>query len=186
MRDTCVCFLACVIGATASAFHVASVMAADDTSAVVMKAGVAKVAITPDAASLNQLTTVMGTRASQVDHDIYARALVLNDGGSRLVMVTYDLNCLDVATPILRVRCRDELKIPPSHLILMATHDHAAPIQICPENFAYGRKLADTIFSLIQTAIASEEGPAQVYLRRGTIFTSVLSAMRRQITTCIC
>ena len=40
-----------------------------------MKAGAAKVAITPAAASLKELTTVMGTKATQIDHDIYARAL---------------------------------------------------------------------------------------------------------------
>ena len=140
---------------------------ADDSSPVVMKAGAAKVVITPDAASLKQLTSVMGTKATQIDHDIYARALVLNDGTSRLAIVTYDLNCLDVATPILRVRCRDELKIPPSHLILMATHNHAAPIQICPENFAYGRALADKIFNVIKEAIANEQRPAKVSLGQG-------------------
>ena len=109
----------------------------------------------------------MGTKATQIDHDIYARALILNDGTSRLAIVTYDLNCLDVATPILRVRCRDELKIPPSHLILMATHNHAAPIQICPENYDYGRELANKIFDLIKAAIANEAGPARVSLGHG-------------------
>ncbi len=39
----------------------------------------------------------------------------------------------------------------------MATHNLAAPIQIFPENFAYGRVLADKIFDLIKGAIASED-----------------------------
>jgi hypothetical protein len=164
MRDKCICFLACLIGFSAIACRFPSADAAVDAPAVMMKAGAAKAAITPAAASLKELTTVMGTKATQIDHDIYARALVLNDGTSRLVIVTYDLNCLDVATPILRVRCRDELKIPPSHLILMATHNHAAPIQICPENFAYGRGLADKIFDLIKEAVTNEAGPARVSL----------------------
>ncbi|MFO1096564.1 MAG: hypothetical protein U0992_25140 [Planctomycetaceae bacterium] len=143
------------------------VPAAEASTPITMTAGTAKVAITPRAASLPELTTVMGTKATTIDHDIYARALVLNDGTSRLAIVTYDLNCLDVATPLLRVRCRDELQIPPSHLILMATHNHAAPIQICPENFEYGRGLANTIFDLIKTAIANEQGPAHVSLGQG-------------------
>jgi hypothetical protein len=167
MREKCFCLLGCLIGFSAFAFRVPSAQAAPDAPDVMMKAGAAKVAITPGAASLKELTTVMGTKATQIDHDIYARALVLNDGTSRLAIVTYDLNCLDVATPILRVRCRDELKIPPSHLILMATHNHAAPIQICPENFAYGRGLADKIFDLIKSAIANEAGPARVSLGQG-------------------
>ncbi len=171
MRDTYFCVLACLIGFSAGTLHVPfAIAASENSSTVVMKAGAAKVAITPDAASLKELTTVMGTKATHIDHDIYARALVLNDGTSRLAIVTYDLNCLDVATSILRVRCRDELKIPPSHLILMATHNHAAPIQICPENFAYGRGLADKIFHLIKEAIANEEGPARVSIGHGHNF----------------
>jgi neutral ceramidase len=168
MRNQRACWLVWLIGGVAVAVSVAPVAAAaDDTAPFTMKAGVAKVAITPDAASLKELTTVMGTKATTIDHDIYARALVLNDGTSRLAIVTYDLNCLDVATPILRVRCRDELQIPPSHLILMATHNHAAPIQICPENFAYGRGLADRIFDLIKVAINNEQGPVRVSLGQG-------------------
>jgi hypothetical protein len=170
MRDLWIYFLVCVAGMTVAGSRVSSAAANDDATAVMMKAGVAKAVITPDAESLAELTTVMGTRASKIDHDIFARALVLNDGTSRLVIVTYDLNCLDVATPILRQRCRDELQIPPSQLILMATHNHAAPIQICPENFAYGRELSDRIFTLIQKAIASEEGPARVSFAQGQNF----------------
>jgi hypothetical protein len=30
----------------------------------------------------------MGTKATHIDHDIYARALVLNDGTSRLAIVS--------------------------------------------------------------------------------------------------
>lgn len=168
MRDRRLGFLASfVVCSVFVASSLPKLSAADENSKIVMKAGAAKVAITPDAARLKELTTVMGTKATQIDHDIFARALVLNDGTSRLAIVTYDLNCLDVATPILRVRCRDELKIPPSHLILMATHNHAAPIQICPENFAYGRELADKIFNLIKQAIANEQGPAKVSLGQG-------------------
>ncbi len=132
---------------------------------IVMRAGVAKGVITPD--NWKELTTVMGVKPSRKDHEIFARVLVLNDGTSRLAIVTYDLNCLDVATPILRKRCRDELKIPPSLLILMGTHNHSAPIQIVPDNFAYGRSLADRIFGLITEAIAEEEGPVRVYSGRG-------------------
>jgi neutral ceramidase len=133
--------------------------------AVAMKAGVAKAVITPD--NWKELTTVMGTKATHKDHDIYARVLSLSDGTRRLVFVTYDLNCLDVATPILRKRCRDELKLPPENLILLGTHNHAAPIQIVPGNFAYGRWLAKRIFELISEAIQKEQGPVQVSVGNG-------------------
>ena len=58
--------------------------------AVTMKAGAAKAVITPD--NYKELVTVMGTHATDKDHDIFARALVLNDGTSRLV------GCVTIAT----------------------------------------------------------------------------------------
>ena len=67
-------------------------------SALEMKAGTAKGVITPND-SLGRIT-VMGGPIKGVNHDIYARVLVLDDGTHKMVFVTYDLNCLDVATPI--------------------------------------------------------------------------------------
>lgn len=128
---------------------------------VELKAGTAKAVITPDLGE-QELIGVMGKPLEGVNHDIYARALTLFDGERRLVIVTYDLNCLDVATPILRERCRDELGLDAAYLVPLATHNHAAPIQIVPGNFAYGRWLAGRIFELIQEAISNEQGPAQV------------------------
>ncbi|MBL9125726.1 MAG: hypothetical protein JNG90_18950, partial [Planctomycetaceae bacterium] len=133
---------------------------------VELKAGTARAVITPD----EPLTLVTGKLPTGKLHDIYARVLTLNDGAGRLVFVTYDLNCLDVATPLLRKRCRDELQIDPARLILLATHNHAAPIQIVPANFAYGRRLADKLFAMIQEAIASERGPVKVEFAVGPAY----------------
>lgn len=77
--------------------------------ALELKAGVAKATITPPLDP--PLIGVMGKPMTGVIHDIYARALTVYDGERRIAIVTYDLNCLDVATPILRERCRDELGI---------------------------------------------------------------------------
>lgn len=136
------------------------VATAADAVAVTLSAGTAKVSITPPVEDGNIL--VMGVPPTGMSKEIFARALVLNDGSHRLVFITYDLNCLDVATPILRKRCRDELGIEASHLILLGTHNHCAPIQIVPRNFAYGRQLADKLFQLVETAIAAEQGPVRV------------------------
>ena len=128
-----------------------------------MTAGVAKGVITNNVS----LVMVNGRMSEGTKEDIHARVLVLNDGASRLVFVTYDLNCLDVATPILRQRVRRELGIDPSHLILLATHNHNAPIQINPNNVTYGRRLAEQMFSLIDEAIAAERGPVRVEFGSG-------------------
>ncbi len=134
-----------------------------DAVEATLKAGTAKAVITPK----EPLTLVTGKLPEGKDHDIFARCLVLDDGTSRLAFITYDLNCLDVATPILRQRCRDELKLDASRLVLLATHNHCAPIQIVPRNFAYGRWLAERLFQLVQEAIANERGPVSVSFAAG-------------------
>ena len=129
----------------------------------ILKAGTAKTIIT------NKKPRIMtnGRLSTGVLKDIYARVLVLNDGLRRLVIITYDLNCLDVATPILRARLAQEMGIEPEYLILLATHNHNGPIQIIPENFDYGRWLADTLVELVQEAIQKEEGPIRLHFGSG-------------------
>jgi len=129
-----------------------------------MQSGQAKARITPD----TPRTQVFGMMSQGNVNDIWARCLTLYDGQRRMVIITYDLNCLDVATPILRERCAKELGIPAGLLVLLATHNHNAPIQIVPENFDYGRWLADTLFDLVQSAIANESGPVTVHLGSGS------------------
>jgi len=133
-----------------------------------ISAGTAKAVITPQDHQTNHRVSVMGGELKGVKKDIYARVLTLSDGEARLVIVTYDLNCLDVATPILRSRCKHELGIDPACLVLLATHNHSAPIQIVPDNFDYGRWLADRIFALIKDAVENEAGPVKVYFGTGS------------------
>jgi neutral ceramidase len=128
-----------------------------------MSAGVAKAKISTD----EPLVMVNGRTSEGVAHDIYARALTLFDGEKRLVFITYDLNCLDHATPFLRVRLRDELGIPPEYLLLLATHNHNAPIQIVPDNFEYGKWLAEVMFDLVKEAVANERGPVTLEFGSG-------------------
>lgn len=135
-------------------------------NAIEMKAGVAKTVITPE----KPRVITNGPVATGKLMDLYARALVLNDGNGRLVILTYDLNCLDRATAPLRKRVRDELGIPPERLILLATHNHNGPIQINPGNFDYGDRLAGRLFGLIQQAIANERGPVTVQFGFGRHF----------------
>ncbi len=131
--------------------------------AIGLKAGIASTVIT------NQTPRVMvnGRISEGVHSDIKARALVLNDGEHRLVIITSDLNCHDVITPFLRERVKDELGLDPSQLILMVTHNHNAPIQINPDNFDYGRRVADNIFDIIKEAIANEQGPVSLHYGSG-------------------
>src|ERR1035441_7614197 len=87
-----------------------------------MKAGTAKVDITPDRPRYDVEKVLIDPPT--VYHPVHARCLTLHDGARRMVFVTYDLNCLDYATPILRERVEKELGIPPAYLVLLATHNH--------------------------------------------------------------
>lgn len=128
-----------------------------------MKAGVAKANIT----NTESLVMVNGRMSEGVKEDIYARALVLNDGNKRLVIITYDLNCLDVGTARLRERLQQEMDIDPEYLILLATHNHSAPIQINRNNFEYGQWLADRMFDLVKEAIDNEQEDIQLKMGNG-------------------
>lgn len=130
-----------------------------------MSAGTSRVNVTPDKSRV----CANGRKPDPpvVYHPIHARCLTLYDGQKRLIFVTYDFNCLDVATPILRERVEAELGIPASQLVLLATHNHQGPIQIVPDNFDYGRWLAEKIFEMIREAIAREDGPVTVHFGWG-------------------
>lgn len=135
-----------------------SLLAVSHAAAFEMSAGVAKAKIT------NEKSRVMvnGNMSEGVAQDIYARCLVLDDGDAPFAIITYDLNCLDVGAAHLRQRALDELGIPQERLILLATHNHNAPIQINPDNFDYGRRIGDQMFDLIREAQANAVGPVTV------------------------
>ncbi len=154
--------LAALCGAS---FWCVAILSATHAKAIEMKAGTAKAIITPDKPM--PLVCGSGNLSDGVIHDIFARVLVLNDGTNRLVITTYDINSLDVATPILRKRCRDELGIDAPYLLLIGTHNHQAPLGRLPENFPHQRWLAERIFALIKEAIANEQGPVQVFFGWG-------------------
>jgi neutral ceramidase len=130
-----------------------------------LQAGTAKIDITPDRPRICASGDKPDPPAAYAR--LHSRILTVSDGVRRIVFVNYDLNCLDVATPILRERAERELGISPPYLILLATHNHQGPIQIAGENFDYGRELAEKIFAGIREAIASEAGPCELFFGNG-------------------
>src|ERR1700747_3366959 len=106
--------------------------AAVQSSPVKLRAGTAKIDITPDRPRLCASGDKPDPPVAYAR--LHSRVLTLYDGAKRIVFLNYDLNCLDVATPILRERVERELGIPPSYLVLLATHNHQGPIQIAAEN----------------------------------------------------
>jgi len=137
---------------------------------VEMKAGAAKCVVTPEKPlklTAGKLDNGVMLDMDGKEHDLYARALVLNDGSKRLAVVTFDMNSLDVATPILRARCKKELGIDAPYLLLLNTHNHQAPMPRWKDNFPHQRWLAERIFGIIKEAIAAERGPVSVSFGTG-------------------
>ncbi len=130
-----------------------------------MDIGTARVDITPDRPRI----CATGDRPDppRAYARLISRCMTLFDGRRRMAIVNYPLNCLDVATPILRERCERELDIPPAYLVLLATHNHQGPIQIVRDNFDYGRELAEKIFGAIREAMRNERGPATLLFGNG-------------------
>lgn len=157
----------------AGALVPAALVAHAQSSPKTMLAGTARVDVTPNTSRVCANGRKPDPPAAY--HPIHARCLSLNDGARRMVFVTYDFNCLDVATPILRERVERELNIAPAYLILLGTHNHQAPIQIVPDNFEYGRWLAEKIYGLIQEAISKEQGPVDLHFGFGNGYFIVAS-----------
>ena len=157
-------------GISALFFLILALLIPADGAALELKAGTAKGMVTPEKLlnlTAGKLNSGVMLPTTGKEHDLFARVLTLFDGTNRLVIVTYDMNSLDVATPILRERCKKEMGIDPSCLILMCTHNHQAPMPRLKENFPHQRWLAERIYSLIKEAVASEKGPVSLYFGSG-------------------
>src|ERR1700693_2009663 len=144
---------------------VAAAPVAVQSSPVKLKAGTAKIDITPDRPRICASGDKPDPPVAYAR--LHSRVLTVFDGARRMVFVNYDLNCLDVAPPILRERVERDLGIPPAYLALLATHNHQGPIQIAASNFDFGRELAEKIFSGIREAMAGEEGPCDLLCGNG-------------------
>ncbi len=92
-----------------------------------MLCGAAKGKITPDAALLRDLNGLGGVVFSQVLDDIYVRALVLDDGNTRLLFVVFDLDKAPWPERYLPMLSK-LASIPEEHITLAAIHTHTAPV----------------------------------------------------------
>jgi hypothetical protein len=89
-----------------------------------LKVGVAKVDITPK--DLTGLIGISPRPYSGVHDQLYARALVLDNGATTAAIVALDLVEMGDTTA-LRQRIESEIGIPSKHIIINASHDHSAP-----------------------------------------------------------
>jgi neutral ceramidase len=88
-----------------------------------LRAGAAKVDISP---SKDMFPLTSGQTFGSVHDPIYARALVLDNGSTKVALISTDLTEV-LGNDDLVKAVTDELKITPEHLILNATHNHNGP-----------------------------------------------------------
>jgi neutral ceramidase len=145
---------------------------AEDRPAADWKAGVARVATTPTA-PVRMAGYASRTSPSQgVAHPLYAKALALSDAdGHKLVIVTCDVIALrrSLSERVAR-RVQAQHGLPRADLVLFASHTHAGPQLLDPDepardgfeaNAAYTHDLEDKLVALVGSALANM-GPASL------------------------
>ena len=127
-----------------------------------LRAGAAKVDVTPDPLPRNMLGV----------HDrLFARAIVLDNGLATAALITVDAGGVSEATwQAVTQQLASELRIPPTHVLLTATHTHSAGGQ---QGADYVRKIVEAV-RLASKALT----PARVGYGTGESFINV----NRQIT----
>jgi len=128
-------------------------------------AGTATANITPLLGS-SQAGSMADHTATEIHDELHVRALVLDNGNARIALATID-SCA-VAQEVLDAAKKEiaaETKIPPSHVLLSATHTHSAPpgaflFQSKPDAF-YQRWMGMRIVDCVRMA-AGRLQPAKI------------------------
>jgi hypothetical protein len=102
----------------------AACAAAHAADAPKLRVGVAKVDITPK--DLTGLVGIVPRPYGGVHDELYARALVVDNGTTNAAIVALDLVEMGDTTA-LRQRIEKETGVPADHIIINASHDHNAP-----------------------------------------------------------
>ncbi|MCX7824469.1 MAG: neutral/alkaline non-lysosomal ceramidase N-terminal domain-containing protein [Verrucomicrobiae bacterium] len=127
----------------------------------VLRAGVAKVDITPAQPCILSGYASRTNLSTGVHDPLSARAIAFEQGGKRLVLVSADIIGFYAGTAdhMRRAIC-EACKLEPSELMLAGTHTHAAPTltldpaKVHPNNFAYTQALCGKLVKVVQEALA--------------------------------
>jgi hypothetical protein len=135
-------------------------------TAPAFRAGAAAVAIAPEHFPVIVNGGFLAARATKLNDPIRAKALVLDDGSTRLAIVVVD-SCMMPRELIDRARAiaREKTGIPAERILISATHTHSAPSSMgalgTPPDLDYSVTLPPRIAAAIELAAANLE-PARV------------------------
>ncbi len=118
-----------------------------------LKAGVAKIEITPS--DVKGMTTVGHVRkVNGVRDPLKAGVLVFDDGSSKAAIVTIDVvNVWNDLLPLARKRIAAETGVPPENIMVTASHNHSGP-DFDPES-KWGKELVDKLAAVSKKAAAN-------------------------------
>ena len=117
-------------------FVLALTVAAPGMGLAALKAGAAKVDVTPAASDLPK------TYDGILDH-LYSRAIVLDNGSARAALISVDAGAIpDAIWKGVSEQVEKDLGIPPQNLLITATHTHSVPGQNGPD---YIRKIVESV-----------------------------------------
>jgi len=123
MRSRAICFLLLIV-------------AIPRTGLSALRAGAAKVDVTPSAAELPK------TYDGILDH-LYSRAIVLETGNARAALITVDAGAVpDAVWKAVSEQVENDLGIPARNVLVTATHTHSVPGQTGPD---YIRKIVQSV-----------------------------------------
>ncbi len=148
-----------------------------------LRAGAAKVDITPDFPVALEGYSNPENRISEGIHDrLYARALVFESGGRKLVLLSCDLTGFINGTfPGYQDAILTRFKLTQDQLLLAGTHTHSGPLLLMnrtyphPNNYKYTVELRDKLIGAVEEARRSL-APAEIAVGRGS---SAVAANRR-------
>jgi putative membrane-bound dehydrogenase-like protein len=158
-----------------------------------LSAGVARTKITPPLWVPFLTSSGAGTNApfKEVHDDLYARALVLDDGQRRLAILAVDSIGYDNAilgpgrdfTAELRRRISDRTGMEPGAILLAASHTHSAPetIGLTPLRATAGARqwLEDHLARLADTVILAWQRRQPARVRAGSVAVPGVARYRR-------
>lgn len=135
-----------------------------------LRAGVEELGITPpDGVELAVYGPYLQRRATSVLDDLAAQILILDDGASRVALVTLDLFGVSQAfTAAVRRVMGERIGVPEQHVLVMASHTHSGPSAVLTrgwgeidEDYLHALKLS---LADATSATASNLRPAKLRL----------------------
>ena len=137
-----------------------------------LKAGAARATVTPPVGYTMGAWGLRQGRSTGVHRDLFARAVVLDDGRSQVALVSMDV-CGIPAEIVKAVRARVErlTGIPPSHLLLNSTHNHTTPdflLGIPTELGVYAAMFAELVAGAVSEA-SNRLQPASIGFGQGAL-----------------